>query len=68
MSWDTMGTSRAGSGEMSRGSEVAEWALPFGTVLFKVMVGATLEAPMVVESPWMGRGLSSKGSCLVKEE
>jgi len=62
VSRDTKGASRAGSGEMSRGSDVAEGALPRGTVLFKVMAGSTVETLMVDELPRMSRGLSSKGS------
>jgi len=57
------GTSRAGSGEMSRGSDVAEGALPLRAILFEMMAGSTLEVPMVVEGSWMGRGLLLKGSC-----
>ena len=44
--------------EMSRGSDVAESALPLGTVLFKVMAGSTLEATPVVN----GAGVMSLSS------
>jgi len=46
---------RTGSGEMSRGSDVAEGTLPLRTVLFKVVVGSTLEATPVVK----GSGVAS---------
>ena len=62
MSRDTMRSIRAGSGKMSRGSDVTEGALPFRAVLFKVSVGATLETSVVMEDAGMGRGLSSKRS------
>jgi len=59
------GASRAGSGEMSRGRDVAEGTLPQWTVLFEMMAGSTLETLVVVEDARMGRGLSSKGSSSV---
>jgi len=62
VSRDVLRASRAGSGEMSRGYDVAERTLPQWTVLFEMMAGSTLETPMVVEDAWMGRGLSSKRS------
>ena len=62
MPWNAKGASRAGSEEMSRGSDVAEGTLPFGAVLFKVLAGATLETSMMVEDPWVDWGLSSKRS------
>jgi len=53
---------RAGRGEVSRSSDVAEGTFPLGTVLFKVAAGSTLEALVVVKKPWVGRGLLSMGS------
>jgi len=47
------GTCRAGSGEVSWSSDVAEGTLPLGTILFKVMAGSTLEATPVVKGSWV---------------
>jgi len=66
MSGDTTRASRAGSGEMSRGCDVAEGTLPQWTVLLEMMAGSTLETPVVVEGARMGRGLSSKGSSSIQ--
>jgi len=66
VSGDGTRASRAGSGEMSRGCDVAEGALPQGTVLFEMTAGSTLETPVVVEDPRMGWGLSSKGSSSIR--
>ena len=62
MSCDTKGASRAGSGEMSRGCDVAEGTLPQQAVLFEMTAGFTLETPVVIEDARMGRGLSPKRS------
>jgi len=57
-----MRASRAGSGEMSRGRDVAEGTLPQQTVLFEMTAGSTLETPVMVKGSGMGWGLSSKRS------
>ena len=38
---------------MARGSDVTEGTLPLGAVLFKVVVGSTLEAMPVVKGTWV---------------
>ena len=59
MPWDTRGMSRAGSGGMSRGCDMAEGTLPEGTVLFKVAAGATVETAVVIEKSGVDRSLLS---------
>jgi len=66
MSGDTMRASRAGSGEMSRGCDVAEGTLPQWTVLFEMTAESTLETLVVVENAGVGRGLSLKRSSSVR--
>ena len=51
MSRDVVGTGRTCKGEVPRGSDMAENALPLGTVLSKVTVGSTLKATPVIEDP-----------------
>jgi len=66
VSWDTTGASRAGSGEMSRGCDVAEGTLPQWTILFEMTAGSTLETSVVIEDARMGRGLSPNGSSSIR--
>jgi len=66
VSGDGTRASRAGSGEMSRGCDVAEGTFPQRTVLFEMTAGSTLETPVVVEDPGMGWSLSSEGSSSVR--
>ena len=51
MSRNGPGAGWASGREMARSSDVAEGALPLGTVLFKVAAGSTLKAVPVVEGP-----------------
>ena len=56
------GVNRAGSGEMSRGRDVAEGTLPLRTVLFEMTARPTLETSVMVGDPGVDRSLPSKRS------
>jgi len=58
VSGDKPKTGRTREEKVSWSSDMAEGALPLGTVLFKVLAGATLEAAPVVEGPRVASSLS----------
>jgi len=66
MSGEGTRASRAGSGEMSRGRDVAEGTFPQWAVLFEMTAGSTLETPVMVEDSGVSRSLSLKRSGSVR--